>query len=146
MSHRVAPLVTAGPSPEHHVGVNTVFSTYTFGETGSGSQTIAMARIPPGARITYAALSWNNNDLSTTTGALIALQSMTGSNINGNIIASAAVSTNPQYYSPDYAMIGYRHSASSNAVIRMGASFVLTGTATTIFSLELQYICDLDGD
>ena len=48
MSNRVAPQVTAGPSPEHHVGVNTVFSTYTMGGTASGSQSIYMVRIPPG--------------------------------------------------------------------------------------------------
>lgn len=146
VGHYTAAAVTSGAVPESHIGVNHVWSTYTLsGGTASGSTTIAMCRIPAGARVTGAVLNWNNSDLSTTTGATLCVQTRTGGNVNGAVIATTAISTKPQVFSPAYSMMGYRHTSSSVAVIQFG-EFVGTGTLTTIFTLQLSYECSQDGD
>jgi peptidoglycan hydrolase-like protein with peptidoglycan-binding domain len=148
MAHAIGPDVTSNSStvPENHIGVNVKVSQFTLnGGTASSSTTFAMCRIPAGAKVVGAVLDWDNNDLSTTTGASIAVKSWTNGTSNGDILESTAISTQPQLSGPSYEILGYRHTASSQAVVVL-TGFVGTGTATTIFTLQLQYICQDDGD
>lgn len=149
MAHQIGPDVTSAGSvvPSNHVGVNVAFSTFTLnGGTASSSTTFAMCRIPPGAKVVGAVLDWDNSDLSTTTGASIALKSWTNGNSNGDILEATTIATQPQMAGgPTYELIGYRHTASSQAVVVL-TGFVASGTATTIFSLQLSYVCQDRGD
>lgn len=150
VGHFIGPDVTSNNSVvvASHRGTNVAYGTFTLNHTASGSTSIAMLRIPGGARVTNAIVAWNNDDLSTTAGAALTLQSWTSGTNNGNLINSAnvGVAALPALYNPAYAMINYRHTASSQAVLVLGASFVGTGTATTIFKLQLEYTTDQDPD
>jgi len=148
MGHLIGPDVTSNSSvvPENHIGVNVAFGTYTHVGTASGSTSIAMCRIPAGAKVIGASLSWDNNTLAATSAeATVAVLSFTNGVSNGNIMTSTFISTNPVQTGPSYEIANYRHTASSQAVVVLG-SMGNTGTATTIFTLQLQYICQNDGD
>ena len=148
VGHYTGPDVTSNSSSvmQLHAGSNTVFGQYTLsGGTASGSTTIAICRIPAGARITGAVLQWNNDDLQTTTSCTVTVRSRTNGNFNGDIIQATAISTKPQSFAPGYTQLGYRHTASSHAVIQLNG-FAGTGTASTQFTLMLTYNCALTGD
>lgn len=145
MGHFTNTEVTAGPTPAIHAGVNYAHVTYTMSETASGSTTIAMCNLPPGARILDATLGIDNNALDTTGGGNVAVITTTGGNSNGAIIASGSGSLEVARYNPVYGQIGYRHTASSQVRVAL-TNFANTGTAATVFSLAIAYDTAEDGD
>lgn len=149
MGHFTGPDVTSNSSvvPENHIGTNVAFSTYGHTGTVSGSTSFSMCRIPAGAKVTGATLTWDNNAIAGTSAeATVALLSYTNGNNNGNILTSSLVSVNPLSTGVSYEILNYRHTASSQAVVLLSNFAGSTGTATTIFTLQLNYVCQNDGD
>ena len=148
MAHHIGPDVTSNSSvvPESHIGINTSYSTYTYVGTTSASNSIAMVRIPAGAKVVGANLVWDNDTLSTLGGATVTVLSFTNAVSNGTILTANLVGVNPLMTGPSYEITNFRHTGSSHAVVVFAGMTSTTGTATTIFTLQLQYICQNDGD
>jgi hypothetical protein len=148
MAHFTGPDVTSGSSnvPESHIGINVAYGTYTYVGTTSASNSFSIVRIPGGAKVVGANLVWDNDTLSTLGGATVTVLSTTGGTTNGTILTANLVGVNPLFTGPSYEITNYRHTSSSHAVVVFAGMTSTTGTATTIFTLQLQYICQNDGD
>jgi hypothetical protein len=127
--------------------LNYKFAQYTLNATASASVTIAMCSLPAGARINNVHLITDNDDLDTTGAGSVSVATWTNGNHNVNYVLTAAASVIRYAFTPEYAALGYRHTASSHVVLKL-SNFAATGTgtATTIFSLQVAYDCQLEGD
>ena len=145
MPHFTNSNVTSGPTPAIHAGLNYVNTTYTLSQTASGSTTIAMCNLPAGARIVDAQLT-SSGSLDTTGGGNVAVVTWTNGNSNGEVIASASGDFTLAQYTPVHAAHGYRHTASSIAVIQLTNMVGVTGTSAVALNLSIVYDCQLEGD
>jgi len=148
MPHYTASVVTAGPTPQHHVGLNYQVSTYTVSETLSGSLSIAMAVIPGGARVVRADVSWDNNTINLgAESGWVTLQGLTGGTAMANLVRSASLNAavNVALFNPDGDAIGYRFTSSSHAVLKF-SNLTGSGTAATVFTVALVYDCQKQPD
>lgn len=148
MPHLTSSQVTAGPTPQSHVGLNYVVATHTVSETLSGSLTISMAALPAGARVTNAVLSWDNGGVTAgDVSGQVEVQIRTGGTKHTAVIKSGSLNAAAQVltYNPLPTANGYRVTASSHAVL-LFTNLPGSGTATTIFTLALSYDCQKSGD
>lgn len=143
--HSAAATSGANPVPATHIGLN--YQTVTLGltETASASTTLVMCRLPAGSVVRDAYLTINNDALDTTGGGGVVVQSWTNATAHATHVRTASGSAVYYPYAPTHASQGYRHTASSLAVITLH-NFVGTGTATTAFRLTIGYEVKLDGD
>lgn len=140
MAHFQSSTATSGASPAIQAGVNWNYATYTMLESLSGSNSIAMVRLPGGARITDCYLMQSSTSFGT--GAeLVTVKDSLGN----TYIQSAAISTAFHAFNPTYASIGKRLTSSATLMITLH-DFVKTGTASVTFSLGVGYLADQDKD
>ena len=148
MPHYTASVVTAGPTPQHHVGLNYNVSTYTVSETLSGSLSIAMAVIPGGARVVRADVAWDNNAINLgAESGWVTLQGQTGGTNHATLVRSASLNAtaNVALYTPEDPAVGYRFTSSSIAVLKF-SNLTGSGTAATTFTVALTYDCQKQPD
>ncbi len=148
MPHYIASAVTAGPVPQHHVGLNYAVGTYTISETLSGSLSIAMVVIPGGARIVRADVGWDNDAVGLGAGpGQVLLQGVTGGTGMANLVRSASLNAagGVVLFSPDGDALGYRFTSSSQAVLKF-TNLATSGTAATTFTVALTYDCQKQPD
>lgn len=148
MGHKINSDVTSNNSNVRHTkGLNFFISSYTLSETASASVTIAMCRLPPGARIVTATLTHDNNALDATGAGSVSLQSWTNGNLHSVPVQTAAASIMEYPFNPLHDGHGIRHTASSHVVVKL-SNFAATGTgtATTIFTVSGLYDSQKEGD
>lgn len=147
MAHFTASEVTAGASRKLHTGVVYRTSTYLWnGETASGSHSISMMQLPPGARVSHCTLGLSNNALGIVDApGFVCTRVLTGGTVHAVLIQSASCNAVIQPFNPTYASIGYRCTASSHVVLAF-TNLPASGTLSTAFTLAITYDCTLDGD
>ena len=84
--------------------------------------------------------------MDTTGGGNVAVVTWTNGNSNGEVIASASGDFTLAQYTPVHAAHGYRHTASSIAVIQLTNMVGVTGTSAVALNLSIVYDCQLEGD
>lgn len=143
MAHLVGPDCTGAPATAHHVGVNARVVSYTLAGTASGSNTIAIAALPGGARVLGATLSFDNNAVAL--GAAPGEVSLEDG--FGNVyITSASGNKAVHVWSPTHDANGVRLTSSSNLIVRFNQGLPGSGTATTVISVAFQYLAQDDPD
>ena len=140
MAHFQSSTATSGPSPAIQAGVNWNFATYTLTETASGSNSIAMVRLPGGARVVDCYLMQDSTSFGT--GAELVSVS---DGLGNTYIQSAAISTAFHAFNPTYASIGKRLTSSASLIVALH-DFVKTGSASVTFSIGVGYLTDQDKD
>lgn len=140
MGHFVASSVTGGVVPAVHVGLNNLVATYTLGETASGSVTIAICRLPAGAKIVDSFLATNHGNLGTGAEQIRLYDSLGNTHME-----TANISNRTNAYKPTFASQGIRLTGSANILLQLCAA-VGTGTSSTQFSLSLTYKTQDSGD
>ena len=148
MGHFTAPDVTSGSVPEIHAGLNYKHATYTLTETASASTTIAMCRLPGGARVVDCTMTINNANLwdTATAGASQTVQARIAGSSEAVLITTAQAGTQVNVFAPAATAIGYRLTSSAQVVIQLVNVPVGSGTTTSIFAVALAYDCQLDPD
>ena len=141
MAHFQSSTATSGPAPAIQAGVNWNFATYTLAETLSGSNSIAMVRLPGGARVVDCYLMQSNTTSFGTGAELVSVSDGQGN----TYIQSAAISTAFHAFNPTYASIGKRLTSSASLIVALH-DFVKTGTASVTFSIGVGYLTDQDKD
>lgn len=157
MGHKIAPSLTSGSNvaPQNLRG-NYYVTSYTLAEVASASLSISLAALPAGARVYDVDLVIDNAQLITTatTSARQSVQlyiggvgqTSGGSGKTVTYITTAGAGTQINTWAPNEVAVGYRLSASAHVVVVFHELGVGSGTATTIFTLAVQYDTQQDGD
>lgn len=148
MGHFVNSDVTANSAKAIHAGVNCVITSYTLGETASGSCTIDMCALPAGAQVISAIVRANHAALQAGGNAgAVRLYPTIGGNSVGNIIATSTLSYQIASGAAgiNQSGLGVRCTGSANVRLQL-QDLAGTGTASTVFTLIIEYVAELDGD
>jgi len=140
MANYINSTITSGVAKAIHAGVNWAFATHTLNETGSGSMSISMIKLPAGAKVVDCYVMQDNTGYGTGAETLCVK-----SHLGQTYIATAAMSTAFHAFNPTYASIGYRLTSSSHIQVSL-QGLVGTGTASMNISLAVAYTAEHDGD
>ena len=148
MGHFTGPDVTSGSVPEIHAGLNYKHATYTLAESASASTTIAICRLPGGARVVDCTMTIDNANLwdTATAGASQVVHAWIAASSEAVYITTAQAGTQVNVFAPDQDSLGVRLTSSANVVIQLVNVPVGSGTTSTIFAVALTYDCQLDPD
>lgn len=146
MAHFIGSGVTSVESKSQHAGLNSVYQSYALAETASGSTTIAIAKLPGGARIRNASLFLNPVVLGTGTEGL-KLDVWIGGSSVATLIPSSTQAYALSMSAPRAA--GDTNFAAQNFYVSDSATVVVTllgavgtGTASQNISVHLEYVCE----
>lgn len=142
MGHFNASNMTSGPVVAVHAGVNAAIIKYTLNETASGSTTIALTPLPGGARVTAVRVTGNHGALQATAGALVSVYATIGGTTVANYLNSV---TYAYGMSQNGTGLGTRLTGSAIVVMRL-SECAGTGTASTQFTVVVDYLADQRGD
>lgn len=148
MAHLVNSDASAVDGKAIHVGLNTVISTYTLGETASGSTTIAVMSLPAGGEIVSAMVRANHAALNIGAAAgAVRLYPTIGGNSVGDIINTSTLSYQIQSGTAgnNESGLGVRLTGSANLILNINGVNG-TGTASTVFTVICQYLAEQEGD
>jgi hypothetical protein len=143
MAHFNAPAVTAKSAPAIHAGVNAYTSVYSLeGKTITGSQSIAMLALPPGARVRGARLS--TSQIFGGASADVAVVLTTADTARATVIRTASAGTEVSLeYDPNHIGNTYKTTASSQVRVLLKGTF--SASVSTTLALTLLYTTDEDG-
>ena len=131
--------ITSGPAKAIQAGVNWNFDTYTIAETGSGSISIAMIKLPPGAQVVDCYV--NNSGAWGTGGETLCVKDHLGH----TYVKTAAMSTSFHAFNPTNDSIGQRLTSSSHLIVSF-QGLVNTLSSSMTISLAVGYLSEKDGD
>jgi len=148
MAHFETQEATSGPAVAVHAGLNSVVVQYTLDETASGSTSIAICALPAGAEVTRAMVRANHAALNAGAApGAVRLYPTIGGNSVGDLISTATISYQIQSGAAgnNESGLGVRLTGSANLILNL-EDLTGTGTASTVFTVIVDYLAEKSGD
>lgn len=148
MANLIGNDITAGSAKANYAGVTSRISTYRLDQTASASTTIAIAPLPAGCEMISAMVRANHGALNAGANAgAVRLYATIGGTSEGNIIPTSTLSyqVSSGATGNNDTAIGKRLTASANLMLALH-DCAGTGTASTLFTVIVNYLAEKSGD